>query len=91
MAFAFVAFLAFSKLNLTVIKAEYHKNYESIYPPNCFVKFENKKYLMRTVYKYRFKILSEYWDVGTEGFAVRKSMDNEISILNFRKSGLEIK
>lgn len=71
---------------MTVINAEYHKNYEAVYPPNCFVDFNNKKYMMKTVYKYRLKILNEYWHVGTKGFAVRKSIGNENPILEFRKS-----
>ncbi len=89
--FTLVLFLAFSKLNLTVINAEYHKNHESIYPSNCFVKFENKKYLIRNIDKYRFKILNENWSVGTEGFAVRKSISKENRVLNFQKSDSNIK
>lgn len=57
---------------MTVETAEYHKNYENIYPPNCFIKFENKKYLVEEIYKYKHKILNEYWFVASEGFAVEK-------------------
>lgn len=60
------------KLKLTVESAECNANYENIYPPNCFIKFENKKYLIKQIYKYRYKILSEYWFVASEGFAVQK-------------------
>ena len=62
----------FTKTKLTVENAEFNPNYENIYPPNCFIIFENKKYLIQEVYKYKHKILSEYWFVASEGFAVRK-------------------
>lgn len=64
--------LVFTKTKLTVGNAEFNSNYEYIYPPNCFIKFENKKYLIREIYKYNYKILNEYRSIGTEGFAVQK-------------------
>ncbi|MDR6369593.1 hypothetical protein J2795_000170 [Chryseobacterium bernardetii] len=68
----FIGILISTKLKLTVESAEYNANYENIYPPKCFIKFENKKYLIKQRYKYRYKILSEYWFVASEGFAVQK-------------------
>lgn len=90
LALGFILYLFFSKLNLTVIKAEYHKNYESIYPSKCFVKFENRKYLIRNIYKYHFKILIENWSVGMEDFAVKKSIGKENPLLKFQKSDSKI-
>lgn len=90
LVFVIIMIVVFSKLNLTVLSAEYHKNYESVYPSNCFVKFENKKYLIKSIYKYKFKIFREYWQVGTAGFAIRKSLGDDDLILKFRKSGSKI-
>lgn len=67
-----VGILNFTETKLTVEKAEFNPNYENIYPPNCFIKFENKKFLVQEIYKYKHKILSEYWFVANEGFAIQK-------------------
>lgn len=64
--------LAFTKTELTAENATYHKNYEKIYPPGCFINFENKKYLIREIYKYKHKLLSEYSFIASEGFATQK-------------------
>ncbi len=68
----FAGILLSTKLKLTVGSAEFNANYNNIYPPSCFIKFENKKYLMKQIYKYKYKILSEYLFVASEGFAVQK-------------------
>ncbi|EFK36359.1 Uncharacterised protein [Chryseobacterium gleum] len=68
----FAGILISTKLKLTIESAEYNTNYKNIYPPNCFIKFENKKYLIKQIYKYKYKILCEYWVVASEGFAVQK-------------------
>lgn len=39
-----VGIIIFTKTKLTVESAEFNANYENIYPPNCFIKFEFKKY-----------------------------------------------
>lgn len=64
--------LIFTKTKLTVGNAEFNANDENIYPSNCFIKFENKKFLIHEIYKYRNKTLSEYWFIASEGFAVQK-------------------
>ena len=64
--------LNFTKTELTVGNAEFNANYENIYPSSCFIKFENKKFLVQEVYKYKHKILNEYWFVASEGFAIQK-------------------
>lgn len=42
------------------------------YPPGCSLKVEGKEYLIKNVYKYENKILTEYWFPGSEGFAIQK-------------------
>ena len=64
--------LNFTKTELTVENAEFNANYENIYPSSCFIKFENKKFLVQEIYKYKHKILFEYWFIGSEGFAIQK-------------------
>lgn len=64
--------LNFTKTELTVENAEFNANYENIYPSSCFIKFENKKFLVQEIYKYKHKILNEYWFVASEGFAIQK-------------------
>lgn len=64
--------LNFTKTELTVENAEFNANYENIYPSSCFIKFENKKFLVQEIYKYKYKILNEYWFVASEGFAIQK-------------------
>ena len=64
--------LNFTKTELTVENAEFNANYENIYPSSCFIKFENKKFLVQKIYKYKHKILNEYWFVASEGFAIQK-------------------
>lgn len=64
--------LNFTKTELTVENAEFNENYENIYPSSCFIKFENKKFLVQEIYKYKHKILNEYWFVASEGFAIQK-------------------
>ena len=64
--------LNFTKTELTVENAEFNANYENIYPSSCFIKFENKKFLVQEIYKYKHKILNEYWFIASEGFAIQK-------------------
>ena len=64
--------LNFTKTELTVENAEFNANYENIYPSSCFIKFENRKFLVQEIYKYKHKILNEYWFVASEGFAIQK-------------------
>lgn len=65
-------FLFFIQPKTNVLKAEFNENYDSLYPSDCYVVFQNKKYLMREIYKYENGILNEYWFLGSEGFAVEK-------------------
>jgi hypothetical protein len=82
----FGGILIFTKTNLKVNKAEFNNNYGKIYPPNCFVQFENKKYLVLEVYKYKNKFLKEFWFVASEGFAVQKfEFPFEINYANEQK------
>lgn len=67
-----VGILNFTKTELTVENAEFNANYENIYPSSYFIKFENKKFLVQDIYKYKHKILNEYWFIASEGFAIQK-------------------
>ncbi|MDH5035537.1 hypothetical protein [Chryseobacterium cucumeris] len=88
----FTGILLSTKLKLTVGNAEYDANYENIYPPKCFIKFENKKYLIKQIYKYKYKILSEYWFVASEGFAVQKfEFPFEMNYNNDQKKSILLK
>lgn len=88
----FAGILISTKLKLTVEIAECNANYENIYPPNCFIKFENKKYLIKQIYKYKYKILSEYWFVASEGFAVQKfEFPFEMNYNNDQKKSILLK
>lgn len=93
-----IGILTFTKPGLTFISAEYNPRYESVYPPDCFVKFENKKYLITQVCKYRYHFLREYQFTGSEGFATVKfapfygnsySNDQKM-ILCYSRSGSQI-
>ncbi|TCD10510.1 hypothetical protein EZ449_09185 [Pedobacter frigidisoli] len=42
------------------------------FPPACYIKVDGNEYLIENIYKYDNKILSEFWFVGSEGFAVQK-------------------
>lgn len=64
--------LLFTKTEMRIAHAAYYKNYEKIYPPHCFIQFENKKYLIEEIYIYEHKILKEYSFVASEGFATEK-------------------
>lgn len=66
------AVLIGTKTEVTVGNAAYTKNYENIYPPDCFISFENKKYLIAEIYRYKNKVLREYSFAASEGFATRK-------------------
>ncbi len=66
------AILIGNKTEVTIGNAAYHKNYENTYPPDCFIIFENKKYLIKDLYKYKSKILKEYTFAASEGFATQK-------------------
>ncbi|UHO38900.1 hypothetical protein H5J24_01570 [Chryseobacterium capnotolerans] len=88
----FAGILISTKLKLTVESAEFNANYENMYPPNCFIKFENKKYLITQKYKYKYKILSEYWFVASEGFAVQKfQFPFEMNYSNDQKGDIILK
>lgn len=69
---ALAAILIGNKTEITVGNAAYHKNYENIYPPDCFISFENKKYLIKEVYRYKNNVLKEYSFAASEGFATQK-------------------
>ncbi|MBF4492700.1 hypothetical protein IR010_09120 [Flavobacterium sp. MR2016-29] len=67
-----LVFLFFVQPKINIVRAEFNKDHNNLYPPNCYVFFQNKKYLIREVYKYENGILNEYWFLGSEGFAVEK-------------------
>ena len=69
---SYISYKLFSKSKVAIGEAEYFTNFENIYPADCFINFENKKYLVQKVYKYKNKILKEYWFIGSEGFAIQK-------------------
>ncbi|WP_407481960.1 hypothetical protein [Elizabethkingia meningoseptica] len=84
--------------DITIIHAEYNPEYQSVYPPECFIKYETKKYLISDVYIYKKKLLREYRFTGSEGFAVKKlsplhpgeySSGQKI-ILNYRQTLSEV-
>lgn len=67
-----LGFFLFSNNKLSVEMGEYNPNYQKTYPPNSFISFQNKKYLIQLKYKYSHHFLSEYWSIGSEGYAVQK-------------------
>ncbi|MEN2414827.1 hypothetical protein [Flavobacterium mesophilum] len=54
-----------------VVETKFNNHYD-IYPPDCYLIFQNKKHLIKEIYKYKRGILNEYWFLGSEGFAVEK-------------------
>ncbi len=68
----YFAYSILQQSNITVVKAEFDENYEYIYPADCFITFQNRKYLAREVYKYKNGRLIEYWFPAAEGFAIEK-------------------
>lgn len=66
-----IGLFSFSKPKQILI-AEYSPNYLSIYPKTNFVKFENKDFLIKEIYKYRLNLLTEIQFSGSEGFATQK-------------------
>ncbi|WP_407477575.1 hypothetical protein [Elizabethkingia meningoseptica] len=85
--------------DIIIIHAEYNPGYQSVYPPECFIKYETKKYLISDVYIYKKKLLREYRFTGSEGFAVKKLSPLRQSeynsgqkiILNYQQSLSEVK
>ncbi len=66
-----IGLFSFSKPKQILI-AEYNPNYLTIYPKTNFVKFENKDFLIKEIYKYRLNLLTEIQFSGSEGFATQK-------------------
>ena len=66
-----IGLFSFSKPKQILI-AEYNPNYLTIYPKTNFVKFENKDFLIKEIYKYRLNLLMEIQFSGSEGFAIQK-------------------
>ncbi|SKB86790.1 hypothetical protein SAMN05660477_01517 [Soonwooa buanensis] len=66
-----IGFFSFSKPKQILI-AEYNPNYLSIYPKTNFIKFENKDFLIKEIYKYQLNLLTEIQFSGSEGFATQK-------------------
>ena len=66
-----IGLFSFSKPKQILI-AEYNPNYLTIYPKTNFVKFENKDFLIKEIYKYRLNLLMEIQFSGSEGFATQK-------------------
>ena len=71
-ALLMLGFWVFTKSNLKVIMAEAREDGYRTYPQNCYLKVQGKEYLIENVYKYENKILSEFWFLGSEGFAVQQ-------------------
>ncbi|UIR56813.1 hypothetical protein LZQ00_03105 [Sphingobacterium sp. SRCM116780] len=67
-----LGFWIFTKSNLKVIMAEAREDGYRTYPQDCYLNVQGKEYLIENVYKYEHKILSEFWFLGSEGFAVQK-------------------
>ena len=93
-----VVFIKFTQSDLKVIRAEYASGYSSVYPPECFIQNENKRYLITNIDIYQQKFLRECWSVGSEGFAIKKLIplhwseysDDQKIVLNYNQSDSKI-
>ncbi|PXY44243.1 hypothetical protein DMB68_17610 [Flavobacterium hydrophilum] len=54
-------FLFFTQPKTNVVKAEFYEYKNELYPQDCYINLQSKKYLIREVYKYKNGILNEYW------------------------------
>ncbi len=77
-----VVLFFYTKPEVKIITAENNEYYKGVYPKSCYLKFENKNFLIQNVYKYKYGILNEYWFLGSEGFAIEKLgfLENDYSI-----------
>jgi len=92
----FLVIITTTRKNFQVINAEYDKNYENLYPNDCYVNFKNRKYLTQEIYVYKWNILMERHNPGGESMITIKYnlLDNHYEtdlkgfrILSFKKTG----